>query len=229
MEVLRWHPKSKSISQRSSYPCLLLYMARQLTRFLFMLIFLYYTLVRGHSIYSLFLQTYPNNFQQLYPMPIQKYDNDWQCMRLLDYFLHLHIRLWGERFLLLIGPFRCDLCSGWHRLKGSWTVMIMFERQLRRRLMVVPFQGLLCNILVLLLVNFLPIWSFMFIFAYSSALRIIGKIWSAWCSAVYLGRKPVPGGVINVFLGLEIMFPYTSTIPKSIKYLLPTPTLFALP
>jgi hypothetical protein len=64
--------------------------------------------------------------------------------------------------------------------------------------------------------------------AYWRALAIMGRICYEWCSAVYLGRKPVPGGVINVFLGLDNIFPSTSTIPES-KIMLPIPTLFALP
>lgn len=50
-------------------------------------------------------------------------------------------------------------------------------------------------------------------FAYYKAFVIMDIMCSAWCSAVYLGKNPVPGGVIKVFLGLDRMFPYISIIP----------------
>ena len=49
--------------------------------------------------------------------------------------------------------------------------------------------------------------------AYESACFIRGIISLAWCSAVSLGRKPVPGGVTNVFRGLDTIFPWKSTMP----------------
>lgn len=49
----------------------------------------------------------------------------------------------------------------------------------------------------------------------------MGIIYLVWCSAVSLGRKPVPGGVTKVFLGLERIFPLKSTMPELfVKYLL---------
>jgi len=42
-----------------------------------------------------------------------------------------------------------------------------------------------------------------------------------WCSAVYRGRKPVPGGVTNVLRGLDKILPSKSTIPMCVyTYLL---------
>lgn len=44
-------------------------------------------------------------------------------------------------------------------------------------------------------------------FASFKAYLINGRICLAWCSAVYLGKNPVPGGVTNVFLGFDKIFP----------------------
>ena len=55
--------------------------------------------------------------------------------------------------------------------------------------------------------------SLMLIFAYCKAFIISGIMCSVWCSAVYLGKKPVPEGVIKVFLGFDRIFPWQSTIP----------------
>ena len=50
-------------------------------------------------------------------------------------------------------------------------------------------------------------------FAYFNALWINGIIYYAWCYAVYLGKNPVPGGVINVFRGFDKILPFESIIP----------------
>lgn len=56
--------------------------------------------------------------------------------------------------------------------------------------------------------------------AYDSACLIKGIISFAWCYAVSLGKKPVPGGVTKVFRGLDTMFPWKSTMPLFyLKYL----------
>jgi hypothetical protein len=40
-------------------------------------------------------------------------------------------------------------------------------------------------------------------YASAKAFLINGIICYAWCYAVYRGKNPVPGGVINVYRGLE--------------------------
>jgi hypothetical protein len=68
---------------------------------------------------------------------------------------------------------------------------------------VAPFQAPLYSISMLEIELLLLMSSFNDIFAYYKAFFISGIISFEWCYAVYLGRKPVPGGVTNVFLGFE--------------------------
>mmetsp|Transcript_20423 Transcript_20423/g.30904 ORF Transcript_20423/g.30904 Transcript_20423/m.30904 type:complete len:121 (+) Transcript_20423:465-827(+) len=63
------------------------------------------------------------------------------------------------------------------------------------------------------------------IFASSSAVLTNATIFCWWCHAVSFGKKPVPGGVMYVFLGFDRI-----SYPSAEVYLtIPTPTLFALP
>ncbi len=138
-------------------------------------------------------------------------------MQWLGCCLHWRTEQLDDRYLLPICPFQYDRYSGWRPSTGSWIRETASLRLKHIHLKEVPFQVLLYNRSILHNYYTIPICSFMLILAYWSAFTINGKICYEWCSAVYLGRKPVPGGVIKVFLGFDNMFPSTSTMPKLIN------------
>lgn len=59
-------------------------------------------------------------------------------------------------------------------------------------------------------------------FASVSACCSTSRMCARWCTAVSFGRKPVPGGVMNVRRGLDRMLPSLSTTPMPILFALPS-------
>lgn len=141
-EAARWLLKNMSISLRSSYPFLWLYMELQSRSFRLLLIFQCSALALDHLRYLQVLQIYQGSCQLRYPRPHRKSCICLQHMQLLDCFLHWHREQLDAEYLWRVFPFQYGQHSDWLQWAGYWTLAIEFVQQVRKYWEVDPFPGL---------------------------------------------------------------------------------------